>query len=485
MKRKNKIGILMVYAILVITMLVNFRLSNIGFTRTIISISSLIIIIFISFGLLAYVAEKKQRNRSNDFFHDYQRRIPQAWLDQSRPYPKTRTYFQEEKKINEYITLKLENGRTYIYVNGRRFIQCIRLILNIPNADVHHYDEIESIDEAVKIYDTREFHGLRGRNFPSRGQTLTPAQEFWGHCSNLQAWVEHGYDTRVLMSNISFPLLRELAEAGDALAKKVFKEEIAKRLESGFPSVFQYLINQGYIKYFTPQEFKTVIETTDLIKNLSSQPTMMKNFLISSINKFPVVLGYILIEILNLPKGEEILLKIISTRVTPLDYRFPSRFNTHYLHRIKTELMNVHNRAEDEKKVKILKFIKKLESQIAAQSKPLHLSEDIFLEYTRAAEILDYFSPGFREEIDLEMVDEETLRRRTQAIRRVLNQRKKAESKCSYCGRVLRRGQNTCDWCGHRKRDDDDFFPYPYIYKPPDGGGGGFKEGAIAILVRV
>ncbi len=57
-----------------------------------------------------------------------------------------------EKKINQYIRLRMENGRTHIYVNGIRFIQCIRLILNIPSNDVHVYEEIESIDEAVKLH---------------------------------------------------------------------------------------------------------------------------------------------------------------------------------------------------------------------------------------------------------------------------------------------------------------------------------------------
>jgi len=37
-----------------------------------------------------------------------------------------------EFKINEYITLKLENGRTRIYVKGDLFIHCNFLIFNFP-----------------------------------------------------------------------------------------------------------------------------------------------------------------------------------------------------------------------------------------------------------------------------------------------------------------------------------------------------------------
>ncbi len=52
---------------------------------------------------------------------------------------------------------------------------------------------------------------------------ILPIKEFWGHCSNLQAWAEYGYDTRLLHPNLAFPLLEKLATVGDPIAKKVFK----------------------------------------------------------------------------------------------------------------------------------------------------------------------------------------------------------------------------------------------------------------------
>jgi len=49
---------------------------------------------------------------------------------------------------------------------------------------------------------------------------------------------------------------------------------------------------------------------------------------------------------------------------------------------------------------------------------------------------------------------------------------------------MIPRGQDTCDWCGHKKDDDEGgFFPYPFIFKPP-GGGGSMKE-AIAVPVKI
>lgn len=36
-----------------------------------------------------------------------------------------------EYKINDILIVKLEDGQTYIYVKNKRFLQCIRLILDI------------------------------------------------------------------------------------------------------------------------------------------------------------------------------------------------------------------------------------------------------------------------------------------------------------------------------------------------------------------
>ena len=234
----------------------------------------------------------------------YIRNLEKRFFLVRKYFPKTTRIPEKEYKINEYITLKLEDKRTQIYVNGKKFLQCMGLFLQIPPQTRHLYEELESIDEAVEVY-----------KYPSlfQNRTITPEQEFWAHCSNLQAWVEHQYDTRLLMSNASFPLLKKLTEAGDPIARKVFKEEIAQRLESGYPSVVQYLIIQGYISHFTPFEFKTIIETTNLIKNVSAQPKMLSDFLQKCTDRFPTILGDILLKILELPEGKKILKKIVKS----------------------------------------------------------------------------------------------------------------------------------------------------------------------------
>ena len=58
-----------------------------------------------------------------------------------------------EFTINSFITLKLEDGKTNIYVLGELFIQCKYLLMNIPIQDIERYDEINSIDEAAEKLD--------------------------------------------------------------------------------------------------------------------------------------------------------------------------------------------------------------------------------------------------------------------------------------------------------------------------------------------
>ncbi|MFX1412539.1 MAG: hypothetical protein ACFFA2_01755 [Promethearchaeota archaeon] len=365
----------------------------------------------------------------------------------------------------------MENGRTYIYINGKRFIQCIRLILNISKADIPLYDEIDSIDEAAKIY-TRHLHQNRivtgPMAFPVRDQyhTITPKQEFWGHCSNIQAWVEHDYDTRILMSNISFPMLRELAKAGDVKARKVFKEEIALRLESGYPSVVQYLFAQGYIKEFTPDELQTILESSNLIEKLSSQPKILLWLLKICIHKIPTLTEDILLKILNLPNGKNTLLLIIQRQaITPFIPKYVLKYgiwnNTHSLLTLKSALENLFNRVDEKTGETILDCIQEINNQLELQ-KPGISTADIIGNMVLQNKVLD---------------EKQKLK--------IMENLLKRQKKCSYCGKVIPKDRDICEWCGHKKDDDEGgSFPYPFIFKPP-GGGGGTMKGVAVVPVKV
>ena len=167
----------------------------------------------------------------------------------------------KEFKINRYITLKLVGERTELYVNGESFIHCKSLILSIPKEQLDKYELLDSIDEAAEVFDHYiDDHMVYAKERMPIVQNdeslslLSPEEEFWGHCSNLQVWAENDYDTRLIKSNLAFPLLKELAESGDSRAEVRLKEEIIARIQSGYEPVIEYLKWEGYIDMLNNEE---------------------------------------------------------------------------------------------------------------------------------------------------------------------------------------------------------------------------------------
>ena len=158
----------------------------------------------------------------------------------------------EEFKVNAFITLRLVDDKTVIYVSRKKFIQCKFLLLSVPISQMESEEGIKSIDEAAEKLDSR----LEG----DTPQIIPPEVEFWGHCSNLQVWAENDYDSRFLHRSLAFPLLKRLTEEGDNAARKIFKEEIAKRLAEGNLNVFEYLGQEGYLDYLQKEEFLSVLD---------------------------------------------------------------------------------------------------------------------------------------------------------------------------------------------------------------------------------
>ncbi len=190
----------------------------------------------------------------------------------------------KEYKINGYITLKLEafkrarhlepEYKTIIYVNDVPFEICKYIILErIKGDDIIEYQEKvsnvilnfngNSIDIlAEKI--SKSYSNDPNNNNDSVILKIFPEEEFWAHCSNIEAWARNNYNTSLLHSNLSFPLLKKLTEVGDPIAKKVFKEEIAKRIEFGYLPVIQYLLDNHYLDYLEDDELKSL----KIIENL-------------------------------------------------------------------------------------------------------------------------------------------------------------------------------------------------------------------------
>lgn len=167
-----------------------------------------------------------------------------------------------EYEINEYLKLRKEDGKVNIYVKDELFIQCKHLFIRIPKEKIIELENINSVDEVAEKQDI-----LINETFDDK---IGIDEEFWAHCSNLQVWAENDYDSRLLHSNLAFPLLKKLSESGDIKALRVFKEEIIDRFYNGTKKVQEYLINEGYLNFLTDDERFSLITSEKDLRNLQS-----------------------------------------------------------------------------------------------------------------------------------------------------------------------------------------------------------------------
>lgn len=176
----------------------------------------------------------------------------------------------KEFKVNRYLTLKLENDRTNIYVNGELFIQCKYLLLDFSVKEIIPITEIESID-GVSEYLNKIWNNDDSLN-------MIPIETaFWGHCSNMQVWYENEYNNCLLPISISFPLLKKLASIGDDLAKKVFKKEIIKRFNSGYIPILEFLNQNRYLNHLDNQEIIRLLDNFEFFDYYDNKIYIMKN----------------------------------------------------------------------------------------------------------------------------------------------------------------------------------------------------------------
>ncbi|UCC19893.1 MAG: zinc-ribbon domain-containing protein [Promethearchaeota archaeon] len=76
------------------------------------------------------------RNRTNyNFCRKCGTKIKYS-VEDIKPTKKEETEF----KINEFIKLKLENGKTVIYVKDEKFLQCKYLLIEIPKGQIKDFE---------------------------------------------------------------------------------------------------------------------------------------------------------------------------------------------------------------------------------------------------------------------------------------------------------------------------------------------------------
>ncbi|KKK41075.1 hypothetical protein LCGC14_0632400 [marine sediment metagenome] len=160
--------------------------------------------------------------------------------------------------INDLLKLRLEDNKTIIYINEVKIIQCKYLMLNEPS----FIGETKKENPKDLSVDSQSEHLNHSLELIEKNG-IPPEVEFWAHSSNLQAWYEHSYNTHLLHSNLSFPLLKRLSQAGDKVAKQIFKKEIIKRFRDGNLNVMVFLIIEGYLDELGIEESDDLYEELD------------------------------------------------------------------------------------------------------------------------------------------------------------------------------------------------------------------------------
>ncbi len=91
------------------------------------------------------------------------------------------------------LSFKLEDYRTIIYINGKKFRQCKYLLLDIPKDRLEDTDEINSIDEAAEALDhSLERSSISLAEIDPRpylvGSLIEMFEEFPHIANNVQLW---------------------------------------------------------------------------------------------------------------------------------------------------------------------------------------------------------------------------------------------------------------------------------------------------------
>lgn len=162
-------------------------------------------------------------------------------------------------KLNRYLSVRFKGEETVIYVKRKPFITSKYLFMNATIQEtVESFDYYDSIDDMSKDLDSR-----LERELTREEVGLLPKEEFWGHCSNLQVWVERNYNSCLLHRNLAFPLLNQLTKVGDAKARELFLLEVARRFNSRCPTVQKFLILEDYLLHLDSSTIEELIDYVD------------------------------------------------------------------------------------------------------------------------------------------------------------------------------------------------------------------------------
>lgn len=148
--------------------------------------------------------------------------------------------------ITEYLEVILtEDDKTEIWIKGEHFMQCSHVLTTVQTNKIENVWLLDSVDDIKEATATI---------------VIDPETRFFVHCSNIQAWVENNFDTGMLHSNLSFPLLKKLIEE-ECINSMILKEEIAKRFKHGSIEMKRFLFERKYLDSLSKEELSAIITT--------------------------------------------------------------------------------------------------------------------------------------------------------------------------------------------------------------------------------
>ena len=167
---------------------------------------------------------------------------------------------RKEFKINNYITLKMENTNINLYVKNELFpYHNYVLYLAIPEEGINFLKQTNQFDHTVeKICPSPK------RYCCSANYSCESVFEKYG--SILQIWVRNKYNMQLIPWPLALPLLKKLAEIGDITAKNALLKGITTYYMNNESNVMKFVLDFGYLSIFTKGELALFFEKINYSK---------------------------------------------------------------------------------------------------------------------------------------------------------------------------------------------------------------------------
>ncbi|MHA1683219.1 MAG: leucine-rich repeat domain-containing protein [Promethearchaeota archaeon] len=150
---------------------------------------------------------------------------------------------RKKYNVSDLIELWLVVNDTFIIVDGKVLNMCKHLAITMDDAMLEATADLETIDDIISM--AKKLVPEREMRRKVR-ELVSGEEEFWAHCSNVQAWYDMGYDMRVIDSRLGARILEAMSEAGDPNAKQIFQTQMRDRLEAGFASGNSNIISVAF-----------------------------------------------------------------------------------------------------------------------------------------------------------------------------------------------------------------------------------------------